>query len=114
MATDFLGNELTPGTWVVCGAGGNTACEYGMILNKVVQVEPNLKMVRLTVSYPDHKRAIAGHRTSTITNTNKYVVVNPPKAAQELFERILLGAPSQKDHELVGKWLHGQIKGLFA
>lgn len=114
MVTDFLGNEITVGSWVACSAGGNSACEYGMILNKVVQVEPILKTVRLTVSYPDHKNALAGYRTSTSTNPNKYVVVHPSEAVKALFERILLGTVFQMDHELVGKWLHGQVKGLFA
>ncbi len=112
MVKDFLGNEISVGTWLVCGAGGNTACEYGMILLKVVQTKPTLRATRLTASYPDHKNAVASHRTVNITNTNKYVVVDPPDAAKELFERIVedASAAPQKDHAKVGKWVHGKDK----
>ena len=112
MRLDFIGQEITPGCWVAGGGGGNRTAEYGMILYLVREVEPKLKVSRLTLDYSDAKKAVAKVRKLTITKGTKVVVVNPDMGLIDLFRRVEIGTASQQDHEFVGDWLHGQKENL--
>lgn len=112
MIKDFLGQPITVGCFVASGGKGNTVTEYGMILHKVVAVEPKLKLQRLTVDYPRHtvESTVASARTATGENPQKYVVVQPPQAAIDLFEAVVAGTATRKQQITVGKWVHGQTQ----
>jgi len=103
---DFIGQGIYPGSWVATGGKGNTAAEYGMILYRVLAISPKLKLQRLRVVYTKQV-ATASVSTVTATNTNKYVVVDPPTPVKELFNRVVDGTATQKDHTNVGQWTHG-------
>ena len=110
---DFIGQPILEGSWLVCGGKGNTSCEYGMILHRVLAVAGGkLKLMRLKVSYPD-KKALARVAKSTASNPNKYVVIQPPAKVMELFERVKNGSTNQKDHDQCGLWLHGQKQDIW-
>lgn len=110
MFKDFLGQPITVGCFVASGGKGNVACEYGMILHRVLAVTPKLKLQRLAVKYPNHtvESARTAVRATTAENPLKYVVVQPPQAAIELFEAVVAGTANRDQCVAVGKWLHGQ------
>jgi hypothetical protein len=111
---DFIGNPIAAGSWVACGGKGNTSCEYGMILHRVDAVKDGkLKLTRIRVSYPDHKNAQARVGKVTAANPNKYVVVTPGPRVTYVFERVANGTATQEQHDLCGKWLHGQKQGIW-
>jgi len=112
---DFIGQPILKGSWLATGGKGNTSCEYGMVLALVKKIDGDkLKLVRLSVSYPDHKTAEAKARKVTASNPNKWVVVNPPPAAAMLFERVVNGTATPTDHRTCGLWLHGAETGIWA
>lgn len=109
MFKDFLGVEYRVGDYVAAGGAGNGPAEYGMILYRVTEVDPKLKLVRLSVSYPTHSanHVVVTAAKITAKNTNKYVVVQPPAHIVDLFERAVAGTISQDEANLIGRWLHG-------
>ena len=113
--TDFIGQPITPGCWVAMGGAGNRAAEYGMILYWVEEVTAKgIRAGRLVVDYNNPGRAAkATVRYSTLKKGTKVVVVQPKQAVTSLFSRIEDGTATQKDHELVGTWIHGQTEGMF-
>lgn len=117
MLKDFMGTPYRVGDYVAAGGSGNGAAEYGMILYRVEAVEPKLKLLRLTSHYPTHSsnKTEIKARKVTATNTNKYVVVQPPPHITDLFDRAVDEKLTQPEANLLGRWLHGadhQV-GLF-
>lgn len=113
---DFLGVPFKVGDYVAAGGSGNRSAEYGMILYKVLDVEDKPKLIRLTVSYPTHGKdnsIVIKTAKVTVQNTNKYVVVRPPDAVVDLFERALAGIISLEEAHIIGWWVHGQKIDLF-
>lgn len=112
MVKDFIGQPITVGCYVASGGKGNTTTEYGMILHKVVAVGPKLKLQRLTVDYPRStvESTVASARTATVENSQKYVVVQPPQAAIDLFEAVVAGTATKSQQITVGRWVHGQTQ----
>lgn len=104
---DFLGVPYKVGQYVAAGGNGNSAAEYGMILYRVLDVSPKLKLIRLSVSYPDHKHPSISISKVTAKNTNKYVGVTPPSYIINLFEQAVLGHLTQEQEEIIGRWVHG-------
>jgi hypothetical protein len=109
---DFIGQPLVVGAWVAISGRGNGAAEYGMVLGRVVSLDP-LRIERLDVNYfPGDIRV--KRRSSIIKNQNKWVVVQPTAPAIALWERCAAPSPSQADARLLGDWLHGKKAPKFA
>jgi len=105
---DFIGNELKVGNFVAMGGSGNTRAEYGMILLKVVETGENLKLVRLTATYPKGTAKI-GWKKVTARKSNKYVLVNPSNKVQDLFDRAVSGDLREGENRIIGRWVHGSL-----
>jgi hypothetical protein len=111
---DFLGTPINPRCWVAVGGTGNRNAEYGMILHRVLGTEDGkIQTLRLRVDYHTGKAVVEAKKV-TITKGTKVVVVKPPEKVVALFDRIERSDATQKDFDLVGKWLHGQTEDLFA
>jgi hypothetical protein len=115
---DFMGNPLQVGDYVAAGGAGNRAAEYGMILYRVLEVAPKLKLVRLTDRYPTHDSnftEIKASKVITVQNPNKYVRVQPSSTVRDLFDRGVEGKLTQAEANLLGRWIHGadHQTGLF-
>ena len=118
---DFIGQRIVEGSWLAAGGAGNTKAEYGMILYRVSGIDEGaprgLKLQRLRVTYPKHTAESAVATVSKVSSSKgtKYVVVKPKVKVTALFERVAQGNATRKDHQLVGRWLHGQTptEGLF-
>jgi hypothetical protein len=107
---DFLGNELSVDNYVVASGKGNTSCEYGMILYKVVGFSDKgkLQLRRLTKEYgqkgsPDK----VGSRKVSIANPGYYMKVTPSHDIQDLFDCAVSGALQPDEIKMVFSWLHG-------
>lgn len=115
---DFMGTPLQVGHYVAAGGTGNGTGEYGMILYRVLDVSPKLKLVRLTVQYPTScsDSAMIGTRKITAQNANKYVHVQPSETIRDLFERGVEGNLTQAESNLLGLWITGvgPQTGLFS
>jgi hypothetical protein len=103
---DFIGQPINVGDYLAAGGTGNTTCEYGMILVKVLKVGKNLTVHRLKATHL--VEPLIAVRKVTIRNPNKYVKIDPPKEAADLFTRIVSGSYNPNDAKLTAKWLHGQ------
>lgn len=102
MVTDFMGQEIVAGEFVVYPGAGNTKAEYGMILMKVLAVKgDSVTCERLDV---DHASKTVLRKKSTIKQTNKLVKVNPSYTMEAVFHR------PEQHFSTVAKWLHGQTK----
>lgn len=105
---DFLGNEFKIGNYVVAGGAGNTKAEYGMILYKVISVQPTIRLKRLDVRYCDDDLTVCIHSTKvTIQNPNKYLQIEPSEKMKDLFERALVDRLSCDEREAIANWIHG-------
>jgi hypothetical protein len=114
---DFMGRPYKVGDFVAAGGAGNVKAEYGMILYKILEIAPKLKLIRLDVSYPNHSEVgmVVKARKVTAKNTNKYAVVKPPAVVKGLFNRAVAGKLRKGEAQTIGKWVHGadhQV-GLF-
>lgn len=111
---DFIGVNITPGSWLAGGAAGNVKAEYGMILFRVDAItDDKLKLTRLHVSYPDQQRPEITPTKVTATNSNKYVVVYPPQQVLDLFDRVCQGTATPLDMARVGSWVQGKKEGIW-
>jgi hypothetical protein len=105
---DFIGQTIEVGGWVAATGGGNVKGEYGSILYKVLGVaDGKLRLQRLRANYPDHKTCTADAITTTVTATNKYIVVHPMPAIVTLFDAVVQGNATASQHDAAGKWVHG-------
>jgi hypothetical protein len=107
---DFLGREFQVGDFCVSAGGGNRVAEYGMILFRVKQIDPSLRMQRLVVDYnlAGSRRPQIRSRSGTMINGNKYLILSEPSdQVVLLFEFACDGRLSDKGQHLVAKWLHG-------
>lgn len=105
---DFLGRDVKVGDYLATGGTGNTRSEYGMILCRVLTVEPHIKVVRINVTYTNGSHEL-GHYHYIVQNPNKYVLVDPPEQWRELFESVIAGNADLKPKEAKDliKWIHG-------
>lgn len=107
---DFLGQDLVVvGGFIVYPGAGNTAAEYGLILHKIIDIDPEKKSIRterLDVRYKEGggKDEIRRVKT-TIKALTKVVMVNPPEQMIKVFE-----SGDMKYFDLIGKWLHGRTE----
>jgi DUF917 family protein len=102
---DFLGQVIAVGDFLATGGGGNTKCEYGMILYRVKEVKADaLKVERLDVRYEgvSGKNIIILRKTSTIKAVTKVVKINPPQKMIDVFEK------PEGNEKLVADWVHGK------
>jgi hypothetical protein len=109
MMLDFLGREIAVGDYLVTTGGGNTTCEYGMILSRVIEVsDGNVRTVRLKVRYPSHTQESAEvfARNGSVRAPRKYVVVTPPEPMRKLFERGVTDDLRDGEAQIIGHWLH--------
>lgn len=105
---DFIGQPIEVGGWVAATGGGNTKCEYGSILYRVLEVSPGkLKLQRLKTEYPDHKVCTASVIMTIVYNTNKYIVVHPKPTTVAMFDAVVNGTATKAEHGRVGRWVHG-------
>jgi hypothetical protein len=115
---DFMGQLYGVGDFVAAGGRGNVSAEYGMILYEVLEVEPKLKLRRLTIKYPAHtmESAVVGWHKVTVKNPNKYVKVTPLRHVEDLFHRAVQGDLRGGEAQMIGRWIHGSSdsKDVFA
>jgi hypothetical protein len=45
--------------------------------------------------------------TTTVSNTNKYIVVHPKPTVVALFDAVVNGTATKAEHDKVGRWIHG-------
>ena len=113
---DFLGNTYVVGDFVAASGKGNTACEYGMILYKVLKITDKLQLQRLTADYKrtgDGHEAkdyeiVVGSRKSTVSKPQAYIICQPSQKIVDLFERVVEKNTRPEDLEKVADWIHGK------
>lgn len=100
---DFLGRILKVGDFCTFPGGGNRACEYGLLLHRVVKIsDKGVQTQRLRHDYPEHKEpGVSRHTKSTIKKSAKLTIVDPPANMVRVFEN------PQTYPEIIGKWVHG-------
>lgn len=107
LVRDFLGQELHQGDFVVYPGGGNTKCEYGLLLLWILEVaDESIKVVRLD---PNHQKKMIEAKKSTIKAFTKVVKVQPPKRMIEVFHQAWEG-DGTKYYQLVSSWVHGRTE----
>lgn len=102
---DILGVPFRVGDYVITGGGGNGAGEYGMILSRVLNVQP-LRLIRLEKDYTDRENYRVYTRKVTVQNCSRYCVVNPPERIVSLFERAVNGSINKADTKWLLNWMH--------
>ena len=109
MVRDFLGVEIKAGSWVAKYGGGNTTCNYGMILYKVIRIdEKGMRVVRLRASYHNRKPEIRLSE-STLKKPTACVVVHPCNEAISWFSMAMAHQLDDDQQAHVAKWLHGSV-----
>jgi len=103
---DFVGQPILPGCYVAQSGRGNTTSEYGMILYKVIGVEPEgkIKVVRLKIRYSGNTTSIRTYKTTL--RSRKVCVITPIAKTKDLFERALNGSLSPEEIRGAVSWLH--------
>jgi hypothetical protein len=103
MHRDFLGQKILAGDFLVYPGGGNRKAEYGLILLKVLALNPNgsLKVERLDPYYG--KKEIL-RKTSTIQTLTKVTKIQPHPIMVDIFEN---AEKKSGLFDLVAKWVHG-------
>lgn len=117
---DFLGNQITVGSFLAKGGGGNGSGSYGMVLYRVLVINPTsqkLTVERITVrynhTYSSDNRAIISTEIacamtkSVISNQNSVVMVPPTERIQVLWDAVLAKQVSKTDAETISNWIHG-------
>jgi hypothetical protein len=109
---DWNGTEITDGAYLLTGARGNVACEYGMILYHVIKVNGSTVSVeRFKVAYQDAKPQIS-IKKSTIGNKNSnqlssYILYQPDDFTISLFEKCHNQTLNGQEADFIAKWIHG-------
>jgi hypothetical protein len=108
---DFIGNEFSIGSYVARSGGGNNEGLYSMLLYKVEEI--SLKKEKLKVTRLNYHYTGVISKLTTWVDPSKYVVVNPPQEAINMFEYILTtpGVLGSDDKDLSLKVCHWLSSG---
>jgi hypothetical protein len=79
-----------------------------MIAYRVLEIKnEKLSVERLTVDYLQGQSPVINLRKRTISNSNAVVIFDPTPRIIQLFDDARSGTLSDKDRDLIGKWVHG-------
>lgn len=105
---DAFGRPFFSGDYLIGGGLGNRTAEYGLILYYVKEiVGDKMRLSRLKRDKSSGPSMITV-KTAIYANSSKYLVVYPPPHVEALFNRFVDGVPTEEDHKIAAKWIHGR------